>query len=82
MLSNNPVNAAAIADQKAKYDTAGIDTSRTDTTSVTIIPELGVPAFNHEVVDMFKNLAPISAYETLKSNNSTWADVTFTYSST
>ena len=82
MLSNNPVNSAAIADQKAKYDTAGIDTSRTDTTSVTIIPELGVPAFNHEVVDMFKNLAPISAYETLKSNNSTWADVTFTYSST
>jgi len=82
MLSNNPVNSAAVADQKTKYANAGIDNSMNDKTSVTMHPELKVPAFNHEVVDMFKNLGPISAYETLKSNNNDWKDITFTYSST
>ena len=80
-MQTNPVNSAAMADQKTKYDTAGLTTSGTAQTTVTLT-ERGEPVFNHAVENLTKNLGNIAAWNQYVANNTDWASITYTYSTT
>ena len=79
----NPVNGSFGGAARTKYDTAGIDISQTGKTVVTPVENAadGVQ-FSTEEVNLQKNYSTIAQYRTYKSNNSDWASVSYSYSST
>ena len=80
-METNPVNSAAMTDQKTKYDAAGLTTSDTAQTTVTLTDK-GEPVFNHSVHNLTKNLGSMAVWNQYKANNTDWASITFTYSTT
>ena len=79
----NPVNGSFGGAARTKYDAAGIDISQTGKTVVTPVENSadGVQ-FSTEEVNLQKNYSTIAQYRTYKSNNSDWASVSYSYSST
>ena len=79
----NPVNGGFGSAARTKYNAAGIDISQTGRTVVTPVQNAadGVQ-FSTEEVNLQKNYSTIEQYRTYKSNNSDWASVTYSYSST
>jgi len=79
-MESNPVNSAAMQDQKHKYDTAGLTTSGTAQTTVSLTQDKGDPVFNHSVHNLTKNLGSMVVWNQYVANNTDWASITYTYS--
>ena len=75
-MESNPVNPNAMSAERAKYSAAGFDISATATATVT-----NPPVFNINEDNLVKNSGTIAQYAQYKANDSTWKDITWTYSS-
>ena len=75
-MASNPVNSNAMSAERTKYSAAGFDISATATATVT-----NPPTFNINEDNLVKNSGTIVQYEQYKANDSTWKDITWTYSS-
>jgi len=76
-MATNPVNSNAMSAERTKYANAGFDISKTAKATVT-----NPPVFNINEDDLVKNSGTITQYAQYKANDSAWADVTWTYSTT
>jgi len=75
-MASNPVNSNAMSAERTKYSAAGFDISATATATVA-----NPPTFNINEDNLVKNSGTIAQYEQYKANDSTWKDITWTYSS-
>ena len=76
-MTTNPVNSNATTAERSKFAAAGFDLSG----QARIIPT-DPPSFNTHEHDVVKNYGTVAQYAQYKANDSAWADVTWTYSTT
>lgn len=76
-MASNPINSNAMTAERNRYAAAGFDISGTGRTTVT-----NPPMFNITEHDLVKNHGTIAQYTQYKANDSNWADITWTYSTT
>ena len=76
-MAANPVNSNAVSAERSKFSADGFDISGT----AKIVPT-DPPTFNTHEHDVVKNHGTIAQYAQYKANDSNWADVTWTYSTT